>query len=321
MTDPTVFVEAPARIHFGMFDLSGALGRRFGGIGAALPTPSVLVSATPARSLDVRGELAVRDAATRAARQVLDRYAPGCGAQVTVHHTLPAHHGLGSGTQLTLATARAITELYRVPATVAELAQTVGRARRSAIGTYVFALGGCVVEGGRVDGVDKPAPLLTRLPIPASWRCVLAIPRGHAGMSGDAESIAFATLPPPPERDAERVAHLVLMGLLPALVDEDFAAFGSALTEVQRINGRWFASAQGGMYAPGVSGELIAAFASWGATGIGQSSWGPAVYALASGAEAGGALADRTRAWLADHGGGTVYEGPFSESGAKVWRE
>ena len=43
-----VFVEAPARLHFGVLDLRGALGRRFGGIGAAAPSPTLLVSASPA---------------------------------------------------------------------------------------------------------------------------------------------------------------------------------------------------------------------------------------------------------------------------------
>ena len=34
-----VFVEAPARLYFGVLDLRGDLGRRFGGIGAAVPAP------------------------------------------------------------------------------------------------------------------------------------------------------------------------------------------------------------------------------------------------------------------------------------------
>ena len=36
---PSLFVEAPARLHFGVLDLRGDLGRRFGGIGAAVPVP------------------------------------------------------------------------------------------------------------------------------------------------------------------------------------------------------------------------------------------------------------------------------------------
>jgi len=40
-----VFVEAPARLHMGLIDLRGDFGRRFGGIGAALEAPSLLLEA------------------------------------------------------------------------------------------------------------------------------------------------------------------------------------------------------------------------------------------------------------------------------------
>ena len=53
-----VFVEAPARLHFGVLDLRGDLGRRFGGIGAAVPTPSLLVEARLDRTLRVEGSTA-----------------------------------------------------------------------------------------------------------------------------------------------------------------------------------------------------------------------------------------------------------------------
>src|SRR5437763_1695833 len=51
----TVFVETAARLHFGVLDLRGALGRWFGGIGAASPEPTLLVSASRAESLAVGG--------------------------------------------------------------------------------------------------------------------------------------------------------------------------------------------------------------------------------------------------------------------------
>ena len=46
----SVFVEAGARLHFGVLDLRGALGRRFGGLGAAIPTPSLLLEVARARA-------------------------------------------------------------------------------------------------------------------------------------------------------------------------------------------------------------------------------------------------------------------------------
>ena len=73
------------------------------------------------------------------------------------------------------------------------------------------------------------------------------------------------------------------MALLPALAEGDLATFGAALSAIQAITGRWFAPVQGGTFAPGPSEELVRRMAEWGASGVGQSSWGPAVYGIVDG--------------------------------------
>jgi beta-ribofuranosylaminobenzene 5'-phosphate synthase len=317
MSDPaSVFVEAAARLHFGVLDLRGALGRRFGGLGAAVPAPSLLLEAAPAARVSGRGPDGDRAAAF--AERFLAYHGLTGGACLTVHRAIPPHSGLGSGTQLGLAVARALAELHGVGADPAGLARAVGRGLRSAIGTWTFALGGFIVEGGRRAGADEIAPLLARFPVPGTWRCVVAVPAGVPGLSGDAEAAAFERLDPPPEREVERVAHLVLMQLLPALVEADLASFGAALTEVQRITGAWFAPAQGGVFAPGRSEALVRRMAEWGAAGVGQSSWGPAVYGLVGDPEEARAMVARVSDLVGP--GGQVFEGQFAGSGARVWR-
>lgn len=321
----TVFVETPARLHFGLLDLGGTLGRMFGGIGTAAPAPTLLVSARHADALEVAGDETGR--AEEYARRFLShdavvRNSPRSGVRICIHRALPAHAGLGSGTQLALAVARALAELYGLAIDAPGLARAVGRARRSAVGTWTFAGGGLVLEGGRRSGGECVAPLLARLPFPASWRCVVAVPDPSAGMNGHAEEAAFARLPPPPAADAERVAHMVLMALLPALAEADLATFGSALTAIQRINGRWFAAVQGGTFAPGPSEELVRRMTELGAAGVGQSSWGPTVYSIVEGEHRAAQLADQVRAILSTLGvTGNVYEGPFRTDGARVWHE
>ncbi len=311
-----VFVEAPARLHFGVLDLRGDLGRRFGGIGAAVPAPSLLLEAARASTLRAEGPDGER--ALEFARRFLAHHALGGGAHVRLHRVIPAHAGLGSGTQLGLAVARALAELYALPTDVAALARAVGRGRRSAIGTWTFALGGFVLEGGRRDDGDHLAPLLAHLRMPAAWRCVIAVPRGARGLSGEQEAAAFARLAPPERREVERVAHLVLMQLLPALADADLPSFGAALAEVQRLTGCWFAAVQGGPFAPGETAELVRRLRDSGAAGVGQSSWGPAVYGLAPDARAARELAAQARAILGP--GGVVFEGGFSAAGARIAR-
>jgi beta-ribofuranosylaminobenzene 5'-phosphate synthase len=312
----SVFVEAAARLHFGVLDLRGGLGRRFGGLGAAVPALSLLLEARAAPAVEARGPDAAR--AAEFARRFLAHHGLAGGAALVVHRAIPAHSGLGSGTQLGLAVARALAELHGLPADAPALARAVGRGRRSAIGTWTFALGGFIVEGGRRPGNEAIAPLLARYALPAGWRCIVAVPPGAPGLSGDAEAGAFDRLPPPPEREVERVSHLVLMQLLPALTEGDLPGFGGALSEIQRITGTWFAPMQGGVFAPGPGGELIERMGRWGAAGVGQSSWGPAVYGLVGSPEEAAELAGRVREHLA--GNGLIFEGGFAGTGARLAR-
>jgi beta-RFAP synthase len=309
-----VVVDAPARLHFGMLDLRGDRGRRFGGIGAAIPTPSVRLQATRTRDRTAVGPEA--DRALSFAAKFAEFHGLKGGYHLQVHRVIPAHAGLGSGTQLGLSVARGLAELYHLDPDAGALAMAVGRGSRSAIGTWVFQSGGFVLEGGKQAGSPGLAPLLARLPMPEAWRCVLAVPAGTPGLSGEAEAAAFDRLPRPPAVEVERVAHLVLMQLLPAVAEADLPSFGAGLTEVQRITGGWFGPAQGGAFARGNTGELVRRLEAWGAAGVGQSSWGPAVYGIVgSEAEAGG-LAARTREYLGP--AGLVLTTPFTNHGARV---
>ena len=314
--EEAVFVESSARLHFGVLDLRGSRGRWFGGIGASVARPTLRLSASRADTLSAQGEDAGR--AREFARLFLAHHHLRGGADIRIHHALPSHVGLGSGTQLALAVARALAELHGVESDARGLATAVGRGKRSAIGTWTFEDGGLVVEGGRRAGGDECGPLIARVPIPSTWFSILAIPEGAPGISGAGEAEAFAKLPAPPERDVERVAHIVLMSLLPALADADLQGFGRALTEVQEITGQWFTSVQGGTFAQGRSADLVRRLREWGASGVGQSSWGPAVYGIVEGHEAASRLAER----VVDYMGSSaiVFASPFRSDGARVWR-
>src|SRR5207237_9319129 len=117
--------------------------------------------------------------------------------------------------------------------------------------------------------------LIARLPFPPAWRCVVAVPRREPAISGADEAEALAKLPPPPDREVEQIAHLVLMGLLPALADGDLAAFGRALTALQPTTGRWFAPVQCGAFAPVPREHLVRRMDARGAAGLGQTARGP----------------------------------------------
>jgi beta-ribofuranosylaminobenzene 5'-phosphate synthase len=308
----TVRVEAPARLHLGMLAVAGDGERRFGGLGVSVSRPAVVLEAEPAAELSADGADAQR--ALAFARRCRETLGLAGGAHLRVLEAIPPHVGLGSGTKLALAVASALAAVHGRTFEAPMLAQAVGRAARSAVGMWTFALGGLVVEGGVRRGVERPAPLLMHHRVPEEWRTVLVVPRAQPGLSGIAEEEAFGQLEPSAERSSA-IAQLVLTSLLPALVERDVEEFGGALTRVQELVGDAFATVQGGRFHPR-AGALVEALLRHGAAGAGQSSWGPAVYGLVGSEAAGRELARRMEGVL--EGDGSVELVSFDNRGARV---
>jgi beta-RFAP synthase len=314
-----VRVDTPARLQMGLLDLRGDLGRLFGGIGAAIAEPRAVVEVE--RADDFRADGPDADRAAEFARRFLEHHRLDAPAHVHVRRAIPAHVGLGSGTQLALAVAAGLASLHELPSDVRGLMAAVGRGERSGVGAWTFERGGLVVDGGRsTNGRARVglAPLLTRHALPSGWRLVVAVPEARAGLAGSSEREAFARLPAPPAELVHRMSHLVLLGILPAVVERDIVAFGRALSELQRLVGESFAPVQGTVWAGPESAELIRRFAEAGAAGLGQSSWGPTVYAVVDGGSAARDLADRALEWMA--GRGHVFETGFDNRGARITR-
>jgi beta-RFAP synthase len=307
-----VRVEAPARLHLGMLAVAGDGERRFGGLGVSVSRPAVVLEAQPGDELSAEGTDAER--ALTFARRCRDALGLAGGAHLNVLEAIPPHVGLGSGTKLALAVAQALAALHGRTVDAPALAQASGRAARSAVGMWTFALGGLVVEGGVRRGAERPAPLLMRHAVPEEWRIVLVVPKADPGLSGIAEEEAFGRLLPSAERSAA-IAQLVLTSLLPALVERDIDEFGAALTQVQQLVGDSFAAAQGGRFHPRAT-ALVEALLRGGAAGAGQSSWGPAVYGVVGSDAVGRELAGRMEEVV--DGNGSVELVTFDNRGARV---
>jgi beta-ribofuranosylaminobenzene 5'-phosphate synthase len=276
-------VTAPARLHLGFLDLNGSLGRKFGSIGLALDKPETRLVVQHAPHHSAHGPESDR------ALRLLGRYGSKAGRggyAVTIEEAIPAHAGLGSGTQLALTIGAAIAQLDGQNLTPYGLAQLGERGARSGIGLAAFVNGGFLVDGGK-GASDTAPPVTLRADFPDDWRVLMILDRQRAGVSGEAETQAFRALPPFPDASAAHICRLVLMKMVPGLMERDLAAFGSALSEVQEIVGAHFANAQGGSpWSSPAVGKLAHRMKDMGATGIGQSSWGPTGFAFIDSQEA-----------------------------------
>ncbi len=281
-TEAQVTVRATARLHLGFLDLHGGLGRRFGSLGMALDGPETRVSLQRTSHRIVKGPEAARAERYLARLEAALRVPRGHALELD--EAIPAHSGLGSGTQLALAVGAAVRRLYRLPLDPGADAVLLGRGARSGIGIALFQSGGFVVDGGPGPGGGLP-PLIARLPVPEGWRVLLIRDCSRRGLFGPNEHAAFASLAEMPETQADRLCRLAVMQVLPALAEADLARFGGAISEIQRLVGGYFASAQGGWCASPAVGAVLDRLAGEGAAAVGQSSWGPTGFAFAGSAD------------------------------------
>jgi beta-RFAP synthase len=276
-----VVVSTPSRIHFGLLRVHEHAERSFGGMGMMIDSPRVELELGASRRWLVSGPAAAR-ARAFAERALASSNAAELPPALAVHvkSMAPPHRGLGAGTQLALAIAAGVRQLIGLaPGTAEQLAQAVGRGGRSAVGSHGFVHGGLIWETGRRPG-EPLAGLAARVALPSAWRIVLVAPRGRRGLSGRAETSAFARLPKVPPSRTRRLEFLAEEHILPAAQCGAVDAFGAGVYEYGRLSGECFAGVQGGPYASAEIAECVAAIRHFGVQGVGQSSWGPTVFAI-----------------------------------------
>ncbi len=288
-----VSVRTPSRLHFGLLGWGPGSRRQFGGLGLMIRSPGIELEVEPAGQPQVEGPLAERVHRLVACLQqrlaVMGVQLPPL--RIRIHRAPPEHVGLGAGTQISLAVAAALLRLAgQADPGMDTLARLTGRGNRSGIGLHGFHQGGLIVDGGRKDESGIPA-LVARLAFPGEWSILVVQPPGSHGLHGADERHAFARLPAIAERVTERLSRIVLLDLLPAVVERDLPAFGAALMELQAHVGAAFAPAQGGIYASPRGRAIVEELARSGFVGIGQSSWGPTIYAFSD--RSSDELADR----------------------------
>ncbi|MCW8905767.1 MAG: GHMP kinase [Sedimenticola sp.] len=272
-----VSVSASARLHLGFLDISGALGRRFGGLGLSIDAFRTTLQMWTAPTITASGPSA--DRAAGYARRMLDLLGIDAGVQIRIDEAIPDHAGLGSGTQMALAVGYAIHRLFGLSSNTAQVARQMERGRRSGIGIGGFDHGGFMVDSG-IGECEGPPPLTVQMPYPDSWRVLLVMDSSGQGLHGGQEVQAFRNLPPFPAEHAARLCHLTLMQILPGIREQQMDPVASGIAELQRCVGDHFAPAQGGRYTSTAVADLLNWVESKGYAGVGQSSWGPTGFVL-----------------------------------------
>ncbi len=271
-----VVVTTSARLHFGFLDPSGRGERPFGSFGLAIDRPRTRLTLKRAPELALTGVDCAR--AEPYLRAIAAQFGKGA-YHLHLDEVIPAHAGLGSGTQLALAIGSAVATLEGLTLDLHDIAARLDRGKRSGIGIGTFGQGGAVLDGG--PGKTGLPPILCALPFPREWRVLLIFDPDATGLYGDKEIEAFAELPDFPQSETAELCRRVLLDALPAIAEHDFERFCGAVGYMQRCMGAYFGPLQGGPYVSKGVAEIADWLARAGITGLGQSSWGPTGFVFA----------------------------------------
>ena len=151
-----------------------------------------------------------------------------------------------------------------------------------------------MVDQGKT--ADEPiASLDFQIDFPSDWPIVLMFPDQPIGLAGEQEQAAFDRIPPTTLSEYAVMRALVQTQVVPALVQLNYESFAAALFEFGRRSGLYFRTVQGGPYNGTHVQTLVDHCCQQGVNAVGQTSWGPCVFAIAKDLDKANALAQSVR--------------------------
>jgi len=293
-----VIVETPSRLHLTLIDLNGIDGRVDGGIGITLSKPTFLLEAKISDELQVFGLkerpedhlIDQKNHILTAAKRMLDYLGVKTSVEFRVREDYPLHVGLGSGTQMSIATGKAVAELFDKEINAKDIAKIVGRGGTSGIGTASFASGGFILDGGHSFGemgdkkdyvpssisVASPPPVIARYDFPEEWNILAVIPDIDRKLYGREEVDVFKNFCPIDLSEVRELSHIILLKMIPSIIERDIYSFGESINRIQTIG---FKKIEWELQ-PEILKELTDLVTDLGAEGAGLSSFGPTVYGV-----------------------------------------
>ena len=272
-----VEVITSARLHMGFFDLSGSKAPTYGSLGMSIDAPRthIELAKNDITLIDTKSNENV----AKIVENIVNSFDIKLKFSLKIHESIPAHTGLGSGTQLALAIGAGLNQLFHLNLSSMDIAKQAKRGKRSGIGIAAFEQGGVLVDSGKTN--NELPHIALRHRFSDDWRVLLVSDSTSTGVHGEAELQAFQLLKPA----QSSLRDMVFNHMMPALQRRDLLTFGACMQDLQAYNGAYFAPVQGGHYASKAVASVLAWLQQNGAACVGQSSWGPTGFAILESAQ------------------------------------
>lgn len=282
---------APARIHMNLLALNNFGYRCNGGLGFAITGFDTIVVCQPwhenhveansnSIAKDVIGALLIF------LENVVSSLNASVPVKITVESCPPAHTGLGSGTSLKLSIVDAVSLVNNLNLNRKEKVRLSRRGGTSGIGVNTYFDGGFVADIGVCNTGVKSAPsslresndfleptVIVREKMP-SWLIGVFLLDNVSGIAGVKEHQFFADNTPVSQVSVEASTYHAIMGTSSAVIDNNYQVFAESIRNIQTLE--WKA-AEWSIQSKEVH-EAKELLYRAGATSVGLSSFGPALY-------------------------------------------
>ena len=270
-------VESPARIHLGFMELDNTAPRLFGSAGLAINK----FRNKQKIELSKKFEVFCNDQEIKAKIQnIIKLFSQSYKikkCRLTVIDFIPLHHGLGSGTQISLGTGLLISKLNALNLSINEISNFLGRGRRSGIGVQTFKSGGFVIDlGKKKKSTSSPLGLLN-LKWPKNWEIILIMDKKFLGLHGLEETREFSKLKNINSKFAKENCYNILMKIIPGLIENDFDPFVEGIQKIQENMSKIFYGKKYNYSSENIS-RIFNFLKHENHLGFGQSSWGPSSF-------------------------------------------
>lgn len=290
----SLLVKTHARLQIALIDLNGAYSNRVdGSIGLSIENPEgeFLLEKNNDMNIKVTAEKSIEQEVIDSTQNVLECIQKEYdlnGIKVHIRKALPLHIGFGGKTNAIVSIAVGYCKLYGVNYDYYHLVQMVGRGGTSGIGIEAIRNGGFIVDCGhdfdkknrefKCSSASKhiyPAPVVFQKECP-KWPILVIVPNNKTHFFGDMEYEHWKKHCPIPLFDAQACAHIALMMMVPAVIENNMKIFCDGINKIQTLY--WKRNLRDAQ-APIVR-DLFDFLKQKGLDGVGLSSAGPTVYAL-----------------------------------------
>ena len=227
-----------SRLHLSLFSMHATGLRINGGIGFAIESPSINVTASPSHDCsikDIRHKGLTQEAKSRL-KKALDNarkiYSLKYGVSITISGDAGANYGFGTGTAVRLSCLEALILANNMKVSDAELVSVSGRGGTSGIGVNTYFTGGVVVDIGisKKNGTHVPSsqaldvvepPLVLQQRNMPNWDFGICIPLHIPSLTKEEEILFFEKECPISEIEAHKALYLSITGIFASICENE----------------------------------------------------------------------------------------------------